>query len=170
MSPSAAMKMSSPWDKKTFFVSPVWLAKPKNLRLIGGGAGIGGGWCMPASLTSLVPFPLSGSICATDPATKMLLPLPAYLVSSLLLSSFKSSVGSSRGSTTGTTLPEEVRRTPGFAGAEAAAVGASEGDAVGDEVQNKRPSISSATPPNTASRITCFRFSIPSFTYAPDRK
>src|SRR5260370_9173012 len=78
---------------------------------MGGGGGTGGGWRRPASL-SVVPFPLSFSM-GTDPTTKMFLPLPAYLISSLWLRSFRSSVGSSRGSATGTIFPEEVRRTPG---------------------------------------------------------
>src|SRR5258706_9581092 len=43
MSPSEAMKMSSPDDRKIFFGSPVLLAKPKNFRLMGGGGGMGGG-------------------------------------------------------------------------------------------------------------------------------
>src|ERR1035438_140939 len=133
MSPSAAIKMSSPWDKNTFLVSPGWLAKPKNLRLMGGGGGMGGGWCIAASADSAVPFPLGLSITATDPATKMFLPLPAYLMFSLLLSWVRSSVGSRRGSTTGTILPDELRRTPGLAGAEA--VGAIAG-AVEDAGQN----------------------------------
>ena len=66
---------------------------------------------------SVAPGALGVSIFGTDPATKIFLPLPAYLISSLWLSSFRSSVGSSRGSTTGTTLPEAVRRVAGLAGA-----------------------------------------------------
>jgi len=62
---------------------------------------------------------LGFSIWATEPATKIFLPLPAYLISSLTLSRARSSVGSSRGSTTGTILPEALRRIPGLAGAEA---------------------------------------------------
>src|ERR1035438_10423346 len=103
MSPSAAIKMSSPWDKNTFFVSPGRLAKPKNLSVIGGGGGIGGGRCRLADCcVSVVPFLLGVGIFGTDPATKIFLPLPAYLISSLWLSSFRSSVGSRRGSTTRT--------------------------------------------------------------------
>src|SRR5208282_1452258 len=116
MSPSEAIKISSPCDRNTFFVSPGWLAKPKNLSVIGGGGGTGGGWRMPASSLSVVPFFLGASITATEPATKMFLPLPAYLISSLSLSSFRSSVGSSRGSRTGTILPDALRRVAGLAG------------------------------------------------------
>ena len=66
----------------------------------------------------------------TDPATKMFLPLPAYLISSLRLSRFRSSVGSSRGSTTGTNLPEDVRLVPGLAAVAVvdAVVGAADDD------------------------------------------
>src|ERR1019366_3109636 len=138
MSPSAAIKTSSPWDKNTFFVSPGRLAKPKNLSVIGGGGGIGGSGRTPAASVSVVPFFLGVSI-ATDPATKMFLPLPAYLISSLWLSRFRSSVGSSRGSTTGTTFPEAVRRTPGRAAVEVVCTAA--GAAAGDEGQRARPSI-----------------------------
>src|SRR6202790_4703313 len=132
MSPSAAMKTSSPWDRKTFFVSPGRLAKRKNLSVMGGGGGTGGGWRRPASL-SVVPFPLSFSI-GTDPTTKMFLPLPAYLISSLWLSSFRSSVGSRRGSPTGTIFPEAERRMPGFAAV--AVVCPVVGAAVDDQGQN----------------------------------
>ena len=104
----------------------------------------------------------------TDPTTKMFLPLPAYLISSLWLSSFRSSVGSKRGSATGITFPEEVRRTPGRAAVEAVCVAA--GAVAVDEGQNSRPSNISAITPNNASAMTCFRFSIPSFTQAPDRR
>src|SRR5208282_1191027 len=135
MSPSAAIKMSSPWDKNTFFVSPGRLAKPKNLSVIGGGGGIGGGRCRLASCLSVTPGALGLSILGTDPATKIFLPLPAYLISSLWLSRFRSSVGSSRGSTTRTTFPEAVRRVRGLAGvAPAGAVVAGAPD--GDEGQN----------------------------------
>ena len=119
-----------------------------------------------AACLSVVPFALSFSI-ATDPATKMFLPLPAYLISSLWRSRFRSSVGSSRGSTAGT-FPEAVRRTPGRVAVEVGC--AATGTAAGDEGQNSRPSIKSAIMPNTASQMTCFRFSIPSFTQAPDRR
>ncbi len=84
--------------------------------------------------TSLVPFPLGFGITAIDPTTKMFLPFPAYLISSLWLSSFRSSVGSSRGSTTGTILPEAVRLVPGLAAAEVGC--AVTGAAAGDEGQN----------------------------------
>src|ERR1700693_2236145 len=127
MSPSAAIKTSSPWERNTFFVSPGRLAKPKNLSVIAGGGGIGGGRRRPACLS--VPFLLGFSI-GTDPATKMFLPLPAYLISSLWLSRLRSSVGSSRGSTTGTNFPEAVRLVPGLtavAVACAVAGGADEG-------------------------------------------
>src|ERR1700676_147391 len=139
MSPSAAMKTSSPWDRKTFFVSPGRLAKRKNLSVMGGGGGTGGGWRRPASL-SVVPFPLSFSM-GTDPTTKMFLPLPAYLISSLWLRSFRSSVGSNRGSTTGTIFPGEERRTPGRAAVEGACVAA--GAVAVDEGQNSRLSKTS---------------------------
>ena len=71
---------------------------------------------------------------ATEPATKMFLPLPAYLISSLWLSSFRSSVGSSRGSAMGTTFPEAVRRVAGLAGV--AVVCAAVGVVEVDEGQN----------------------------------
>jgi len=71
---------------------------------------------------SVVPFLLGVSITATEPGTKIFLPLPAYLISSLWLSSFKSSVGSSRGSVAGTTFPEAVRRVPVRAGVDVCAV------------------------------------------------
>src|SRR5271167_2724168 len=113
MSPSAAIKMSSPCDRKTRFVPPGRFSKPKNLRLMGGGGGIGGGCRIPAS-TTVPPGRLGFSMLATDPATKIFLPLPAYLISSLWLSNFRSRVGSRRGSTTGTIFPEAVRRVAGL--------------------------------------------------------
>src|ERR1700722_6167719 len=113
MSPSEAIKMSSPWDKKTFLVSPGRFANPKNLSVMGGGSGTGGGVFM-ASLVSVTPVPLGFSILATDPATKIFRPLPSYLISSLWLSKFRSSVGSRRGSTTGTIFPEGERRIAGL--------------------------------------------------------
>src|SRR5208282_1485575 len=134
MSPSAAMKTSSPWDKNTFLVSPVRLAKPKNLSVIGGGGGIGGNWRTLADCASVTPGPLGVGITAIDPATKIFLPLPAYLISSLWLSRFRSSVGSSRGSTTGTIFPEAVRRVAGLAGVAAVCVPAGATDV--DEGQN----------------------------------
>src|ERR1035441_9977972 len=134
MSPSAAIKMSPSWDKNTFFVSPGRLAKPKNLSVMGGGGGIGGGRCRLADCCVSVPFLLGFSIFGTDPATKIFLPLPAYLISSLWLSSFRSSVGPSRGSTTRTTFPDVVRRVRGLAGG--APVGAVAGAAAGDAGQN----------------------------------
>src|SRR6266852_4388599 len=120
MSPSAAIKTSSFCDKKTLLVSPGRLAKPKNLSVIGGGGGGSGGATIAATFVS-VPF-FFGASMGTDPATKMFLPLPAYLISSLWLSRFRSSVGSSRGSTTGTILPEAVRRIAGLAAADVSLV------------------------------------------------
>src|SRR5271154_59875 len=131
MSPSPAIKMSSPWDRKTFFVSPGRLAKPKNLRVIGGGGATGGGRRMP---TSVVPFFLGVGITATEPATKIFLPFPAYLIPSLWLRSFKSSVGSKRGSTTGAIFPEGRRCMAGLPGVAVAA--AVIGLAVDDDGQN----------------------------------
>src|ERR1700694_6289341 len=106
---------------------------------------MGGGRRRPACLS--VPFALGFSI-GTDPTTKMFLPLPAYLISSLWLSSFRSSVGSKRGSATGTIFPEDVRRTPGRVAVEAVCVAA--GAVAVDEGQNLRPSHITAIPPNTA--------------------
>src|SRR5580692_4026536 len=133
MSPSAAIKMSSPCDRNTFFVSPGWLAKPKNLGVIGGGGGIVGTVRRAVACLSVAPELLGFSILATEPATKIFLPLPAYLISSLWLSTAKSSVGSNRGSITGTTFPEAVRRTAGLAAVEVAFAAAG---AAGDEGQN----------------------------------
>src|SRR5208337_818977 len=110
------------------------LAKPKNLSVIGGGGGIDGSGRRPPATCASVPFPLGFSITATDPATKMFLPLPAYLISSLWLSSFRSSVGSSRGSTAGAIFPEAVRRVAGLAGVAAVCVPAGATDV--DEGQN----------------------------------
>src|SRR6266852_4607284 len=132
MSPSAAIKTSSFCDKKTLLVSPGRLAKPKNLSVIGGGGGGSGGATIAATFVS-VPF-FCGASMGTDPATKMFLPLPAYLISSLWLSRFRSSVGSSRGSATGTIFPEDVRRTPGRDVVEAICVAA--GAVAVDEGQN----------------------------------
>src|SRR5450631_118561 len=133
MSPSAAIKTSSPWAKNTFFVSPGRLAKPKNLSVIGGGGGGTGGPLRVADRWSVAGFTLTDSM-GTDPATKIFLPLPAYLISSLWLSRFRSSVGSSRGSTTGTIFPEAVRLVPGLAAVEV--VCAAAGTGVDDEGQN----------------------------------
>src|SRR5260370_16872187 len=87
MSPSAAIKTSSFWDKNTFFVSPGRLAKPKNLSVIGGGGGIGGGRPTPACLS--LPFALGFSI-GTNPPTKIFLPFPPYFLSPLFLRTFTS--------------------------------------------------------------------------------
>src|SRR5271156_39606 len=134
MSPSEAIKTSSPCDKNTLFVSPGRLAKPKNFSVMGGGGGIVGSGRMPAASLALslsvAPVPLGFSITATDPTTKIFLPLPAYLIPSLWLSRLRSSVGSNRSSATGTIFPEAVRLVRGFAAAEVgcAATGAASGD------------------------------------------
>ncbi len=88
---------------------------------------------MVADRLSVAGFTFTDSI-GIDPATKMLRPLPAYLISSLWLSNFRSSVGSRRGSTTGTVLPEAVRRVPGLA--EDVEVCVNDGVALVDEGQN----------------------------------
>jgi hypothetical protein len=159
--------MSSPWDRKTFFVSPGRFAKPKNFRVMGGGGGIAGSGRTPAS-ASVAPERFGVSIFATDPATKIFLPLPAYLICSLWFSNARSSVGSNRGSNMCSTFPDAVRRPPARGGAETAGVAA--GAASGDEGQNWLPSNISATAPNTDRTITCVRFSVPNFTQAPIRR
>src|SRR5258708_15411475 len=114
-----------------------------------------------------VPLALGFSIC-TDPATKMFLPFPAYLISSLWLRRFKSSVGSSRGSTTGTNFPEDVRLVPGLA--DVTLVCPVVGAVVDDEGQYSYATIATAVTPKIASAMTWTLFSIPSFTQAPDRR
>ncbi len=59
---------------------------------------------------------------------------------------------------------------PGRAAVELEVAGAATGAASGDDGQSARPIIASAITPNTARTMTCFRFSIPSFTQAPDRR
>jgi len=77
MSPSAAIKTSSPWDRNTFFVSPGgW--QNKKLEIDGRGGGTGGA-ANAGVATTAYPSHFPGlSITATEPATKMFLPLPAY--------------------------------------------------------------------------------------------
>src|ERR1700692_4942703 len=132
------MKISSPCDRNTFFVSPGRLAKPKNFRVIGGGGGIVGSGRTPAC-ASVAPDCLGTSIFATDPATKIFLPLPAYLIRSLWFSSAMSSVGSRRGSNVCSTLPDAARRPVPRGVVEA--VSAAAGVLSGDEGQNWLPSI-----------------------------
>jgi hypothetical protein len=43
-------------------------------------------------------------------------------------------------------------------------------DTAVDAGQNSYATISRASPPNTMSAVTCFRFSAPSFNYPPDRR
>jgi hypothetical protein len=50
------------------------------------------------------------------------------------------------------------------------AVGAAAGVLSGDEGQNWLPSSTTAISPRTERMMTCVRFSIPSFTQAPDRR
>ena len=68
----------------------------------------------------------------------------------------------------------EPWRTAGRAALAGSATGSVVPDAVEamveDEGMNQYPMINSATTPNTAAAIVCFRFSIPSFTQAPDRR
>ena len=77
---------------------------------------------------SVTPRPRGLSITATDPATKMFRPLPAYLIYSLWLRRLKSSVGSRRGSMTGTIFPEAVRCMAGFDGDAAVCAAVGDGD------------------------------------------
>src|SRR6185369_5988413 len=90
MSPSEAIKTSSPVDKKIFFVSPVRLANPKNLRLIGGGGGGGGGPCATTGCCTADATGFGISTCTW----KMLRPAPSYLVSSLARNQSYRNVGS----------------------------------------------------------------------------
>src|SRR5580698_9669090 len=97
ISPSPAMKTSSPLERKTFLSSPGRFAKPKNLRGIGGG-GACGGICMTASLISLllsvVPLRSGIGITASACDTKMFLPEPSYLICSVEASNCRCKVGS----------------------------------------------------------------------------
>src|SRR5882672_7088831 len=144
MSPSVAMKISSPADRKIFLASPGLLAKPKNFKLIGGG-GVGCGTTGPATTTGLL---CTGSI-GNDPAIKMFLAVPAYLICSVWRNKSRSRVGSSRGSATFTNFPEAVRRSAGLAAlVDEFCRPAVEG--AGEDGQSARPSIIRATTPNTA--------------------
>jgi len=71
---------------------------------------MGGGPTGPGSTTGLFFTASIGS----DPATKMFLALPAYLICSFWRSKSRSSVGSRRGSVAFTNLPDAVRRIAGF--------------------------------------------------------
>src|SRR3979411_289231 len=140
---SGAMKIPPPADRKIFLGSPGLLAKPKNFKLMGGGGGGGGGTTGPG--WSSAGFLFTASI-GSDPAIKMFLAVPAYLICSVWRNKSRSRVGSSRGSETFTNFPEAVRRSAGLAALvdvdwSPAAAGAAE------DGQSARPSIISATTP-----------------------
>ncbi len=160
MSPSAAIKTSSPWDRNTFFASPGLLAKPKNLSVIGGGGGMLAeeheGW--HRFFASSVPF--LGPFDGHRARHKNISSIARVLDLLAVVERIRSSVGSRRGSVTGTSFPEAVRRMFGFAGV-APADACDTGAADGRGPEGHSASSSSASPPNTASMITCFGFRFP---------
>src|SRR5882762_3547554 len=149
MSPSVAMKISSPADRKIFLGSPGLLAKPKNFKLMGGGGGGGGGTTGPG--WSSAGFLFTASI-GSDPAIKMFLAVPAYLICSVWRNKSRSRVGSRRGSETFTNFPDAVRRSAGLpappedAWELAVVAGVADG-------QSARPTMTRATTPSTASAM-----------------
>src|SRR5579862_6064387 len=160
MSPSPAMKTSSPCERKILLGSPGLLAKPKNLRLMGGG---GGGPCgtigAADTCTGTIGFGISTS------ARKMFLPVPEYLVSSLAFSQSYRSVGSSeRGSAFAAAFfPEPfltvtIRRVPGGGVTTGVGVFAAAGES---GIKRTTTKITAMTIKATAA-IVLLRFSVPS--------
>src|SRR6266581_3998338 len=107
MSPSEARNTSSPLARKTRLGSPGLLAKPKNLRSMGGGAG--GRFCAATGGCTTGVFTTRG-IGASSCCRKILRPVPAYLVSSALFSRSNRKRGSRLWLTSGRFLEEELSR------------------------------------------------------------
>src|SRR5580765_1150528 len=163
MSPSTAMKTSSPCDRKTFFGSPGLLAKPKNFKLMGGGGGGGGGAGGPIGPVLSITAGATGAGISTC-ATKILRPLPAYLVCSVCANRRKSNVGSRRSCAAGRSLPLRPMvflALPATVVAGCAAVTGAEGP-----LTNSYARISRAIAPRALAQTTFDLFSDPMFTLA----
>src|SRR5438445_2245140 len=95
ISPSPAINTSSPCERKIFFGSPGWFAKPKNFSGMGACWGGGGRWYFDSSAfaRSVVPL-VTGVGGASACETKMFLPDPSYFSFSVAASSSNLRVGS----------------------------------------------------------------------------